>query len=89
MNLSKSRKLIVSALAIIALATGGAAFFMMYTSPSPQEAQEILSPDNSPGPKVLITEFADFNCRFCAEFALAYYPRLKPITSTIRYKLNS
>ena len=77
MNLSKSGKLIVSALAIIALATGGAAFFMMSNSPSPQEAQGILRPDNSPGPKVLITEFADFNCRFCAEFALAYYPRLK------------
>lgn len=77
MNLSKPAKLILAGLAIVAVATGALALFMLNTSPPPQEAQQILNANDTPGQKVLITEFADFNCRFCAQFALAYYPRLK------------
>ena len=72
-------KFILYSLSIVAVATAAAAavLFMLPGPASPQEAQEILTAQNPSGPKVLITEFADFNCRFCAEFALAYYPRLK------------
>ena len=79
MNRFKKPKFIISGLSIIAVATATAAavLFMLPRPASPQEAQEILTGQNPPGPKVLITEFADFNCRFCAEFALAYYPRLR------------
>ncbi len=63
----------------IALLTGAAsaALSIIPGPASPQEAQEILTNNEQDGPKVLITEFADFNCRFCAKFALAYYPRLR------------
>ena len=76
MTASTRVKWIISALAVIAIATAGTAFFLLSNPPSPEEAQQILSQEED-APKVILTEFADFNCRFCAEFALAYYPRLK------------
>ena len=79
MSRFKRPKIRLYGLAIIAVATAAAsaAMFIIPTTPSPQEAQEILQANASEIPKVLITEFADFNCKFCAEFALAYYPRLR------------
>ena len=77
MNLSKRTKWTVASLALIAIATAAAAYFMLSTTPSPEEAHQILTKEEPTSKKVVITEFADFNCRFCAEFALAYYPRLK------------
>ena len=79
MNVRTRTKIIVAALAAIALGLGTAAAVMLVwgSSPSPEQAEQILNQTEGTGPKVLITEFADFNCRFCAEFALAYYPRLR------------
>ena len=79
MNRFKKPKFILYGLSIVAIATAAAAavLFILPRPPSPEDAQEKLTSQNAPGPKVLITEFADFNCRFCAEFALAYYPRLR------------
>ena len=77
MNLSKRAKWLLTTLIAVAVVTGATAIFLISTTPSPQEAQTILIQHESSTPKVVITEFADFNCRFCAQFALAYYPRLK------------
>ena len=77
MSRFKNPKTLLFGLAILAVATAiaSATLFIIPKAPNPQETQEILQTDSTEPEKIIITEFADFNCRFCAQFALAYYPR--------------
>ena len=77
--LSQNRLIAAGFILAATLAIFGVAAYLLLapTQPSPNQAADLLEIPSDSTTQVTITEFADFNCRYCAEFALAYYPRLK------------